>query len=123
MCAPKPKTMCAVCATMPASRCGAAITRLEQGLVGDEWTERTMSWKDYDKLFDELLRDVVQATIPTAPTGLAARTNRLIACDVDEARTAGDSHLWSVWHGREPFEWYRTRSGSLRQRIRLPVVP
>ncbi len=20
----------------------------------------------------------------------------------------GDAHLWSVWHGREPFEWYRT---------------
>ena len=22
--------------------------------------------------------------------------------------TAGDAHLWSVWHGRQPFEWYRT---------------
>ena len=21
---------------------------------------------------------------------------------------SGDSHLWSVWHGREPFEWYRS---------------
>ncbi len=22
--------------------------------------------------------------------------------------TRGDAHLWSVWHGRQPFEWYRT---------------
>ncbi|MGV2435117.1 MAG UNVERIFIED_CONTAM: hypothetical protein LVT10_09795 [Anaerolineae bacterium] len=24
-------------------------------------------------------------------------------------QTVGDTHLWAVWHGKEPFEWYRTR--------------
>ena len=31
---------------------------LEQGLVGDEWTDTTMSWDDYDKLYDDLLPEV-----------------------------------------------------------------
>ncbi|MBN1966526.1 MAG: glycoside hydrolase family 2 protein, partial [Anaerolineae bacterium] len=37
---------------------------LEQGLVCPEWTDRTMSWDDYGKLFDTLLPDVVQRLDP-----------------------------------------------------------
>jgi len=81
---------------------------LEQGLVGDEWTERTMSWEDYGKLFDQLLPNVVKALDPErdywpcsphSPVGDRRQFNN---------PTCGDAHLWSVWHGQEPFEWYRT---------------
>jgi beta-mannosidase len=82
---------------------------LEQGLVGDAWTERQMSWADYGKLFDVLLPEVTGRLDPdrdywpcsphTPPPGERKNHN-----DPDR----GDAHLWSVWHGRQPFEWYRT---------------
>ncbi|MBI1258619.1 MAG: glycoside hydrolase family 2 protein [Chloroflexi bacterium] len=81
---------------------------MEQGLVGDEWTERTMSWKDYDKLYEVLLREVVQTNDPDGnywPSSPHKTANRVEWMNPN----TGDSHLWSVWHGREPFEWYRTR--------------
>ncbi|MCL5271238.1 MAG: glycoside hydrolase family 2 protein, partial [bacterium] len=81
---------------------------LEQGLVGPAWTDRQMSWEDYGKLFDKLLPELVGAldpqrdywpASPHSPVGDRADFNNP-AC--------GDAHLWSVWHGRQPFEWYRT---------------
>ena len=81
---------------------------LEQGLVGEEWDDRRMSWEDYGKLFDKLLPQVVKELDPDrdywpssahSPCGNRADSNN---------PTCGDAHLWSVWHGRQPFEWYRT---------------
>lgn len=81
---------------------------LEQGLVADEWTESTMSWDDYGKLFDVLLPEVVAAldpqtdywpSSPHSPQG--PRWDWM-------SPKWGDAHLWQVWHGKEPFEWYRT---------------
>jgi beta-mannosidase len=81
---------------------------LEQGLVGPAWTERQMSWEDYGKLFDQLLPEVAGALDPQrsywpcsphTPIGDRANFND---------PTCGDAHLWDVWHGRKPFEWYRT---------------
>ena len=81
---------------------------LEQGLVGDDWTETTMSWDDYSRLFDALLPEVVGRldpqrdywpSSPHTPVGDRRDFNN---------PDAGDAHLWSVWHGKMPFEWYRT---------------
>ena len=81
---------------------------LEQGLVGPEWTERTMNWQDYSRIFDQLLPEVTQQldpqrsywpSSPHTPHGDRANFND---------PTCGDAHLWDVWHGRKPFEWYRT---------------
>jgi len=80
---------------------------LEQGLVHEEWTETTMSWEDYGKLYDELLPNIVNKldpqrdywpSSPHTPVG-----NRFDFNNPD----SGDAHLWSVWHGKMPFEWYR----------------
>ncbi len=82
---------------------------LEQGLVGDKWTDTTMSWEDYDKLFNDLLPAVVSEydpqtsywpASPHSPVG-----DRVYWMNPD----VGDTHLWFVWHGKEPFEWYRSR--------------
>ena len=82
---------------------------LEQGLVGDEWNGGQMSWEDYGKLFDQLIPEVCQAldpqrdywpSSPHTPEGGDRR-------DFNDP-TRGDAHLWDVWHGRKPFEWYRT---------------
>ena len=82
---------------------------LEQGLVGDVWDDRRMSWEEYAKLFDVLLPELVQQLDPqrdywpcsphTPPPGERKDSND---------PTRGDAHLWEVWHGRKPFEWYRT---------------
>lgn len=82
---------------------------LEQGLVGEVWDDRRMSWTDYASLFDKLLPDAVHALDPdrdywpcsphTPPPGERKNFND---------PTRGDAHLWDVWHGRKPFEWYRT---------------
>ncbi len=80
---------------------------LEQGLVGDEWTDHTMSWADYDKLFNGLLPEVLgrlDADRDYWPGSPHTPGNRPDFNNPSE----GDAHLWSVWHGRQPFEWYRT---------------
>jgi len=81
---------------------------LEQGLVGDEWAEWKMSWKDYGALFDEMIPEICVKFAPqtsywpgsphTPPPGDRKDFND---------PTRGDGHLWEVWHGNQPFEWYR----------------
>lgn len=82
---------------------------LEQGLIGNRgWDHGQMPWSEYSKLFDQLLPNIVKElnpetdywpSSPHSPTG--DRT--------DHSNPAcGNAHLWEVWHGRKPFEWYRT---------------
>jgi beta-mannosidase len=81
---------------------------LEQGWVGNKWNETQMSWKDYSALFDKLLPSIVKRLDPErdywpcsphSPYGDRKDFNN---------PQWGDAHLWNVWHGRQPFEWYRT---------------
>lgn len=82
---------------------------IEQGLAGPEWTEKTMAWDDYRHLFEAVIPKALQETAPgsnywpgsphTPPPGKRDDFNNL---------DRGDTHLWEVWHGRKPFEWYRT---------------
>jgi len=80
---------------------------IEQGLVADDWSPTTMSWRDYDKLFNQLLPEIVEELAPgvdywpgSPHTPGSGRTD---FNDPDR----GDAHLWGVWHGKKPFEWYR----------------
>jgi beta-mannosidase len=81
---------------------------LEQGAVAEKWDKRHMSWRDYCKLFDRLLPQVVNRLDPvrdywpSSPHSPAGDRN-----DFNNP-SCGDAHLWDVWHGRKPFEWYRT---------------
>jgi beta-mannosidase len=79
---------------------------LEQGAVGDKpWQ---MSWEDYGRLFDRLLPSVVQRLDPdTAYWPCSPHSPHGDRADHRNPR-CGDAHLWDVWHGRKPFEWYRT---------------
>jgi beta-mannosidase len=81
---------------------------LEQGLVQDEWGERSMSWSDYAKLFDQLIPDIVARLDPDTcywpSSAHSPMGNRL---DFNNQHW-GDAHVWDVWHGLKPFEYYRT---------------
>ncbi len=80
---------------------------LEQGLVGDRW-EGTMSWEDYSKLFDVLLPDVIRR-LDGGRDYWPSSAHSPLGDRLDHKNPAcGDAHLWDVWHGRKPFEWYRT---------------
>lgn len=80
---------------------------LEQQGVGAGDPKR-MTWEEYGSLFDKLLADTVSELSPTtdywpssphSPNGDRADYNN---------PKCGDAHLWEVWHGQLPFEWFRT---------------
>lgn len=81
---------------------------IEQGMGSDTWQE-VLSWEDYGKLFDDLLPSVVArldgqtAYWPGSPHSPKGDRNDWINPNW------GDTHLWMVWHGKQPFEWYRSR--------------
>lgn len=99
---------------------------LEQDHVGPEWTGGKMSWKDYGALFDELLPKIVAEedprrdywpSSPHSPPDFGAKEELYCPAGRDASAgrrenynnpACGDAHLWSVWHGGKPFEWYRT---------------
>lgn len=81
---------------------------LEQGLVGDAWTDTTMSWEDYGRLFDELLPEVVARLDPETDYWPASPHTPVGDRGDFNNPDSGDAHLWNVWHGKMPFEWYRT---------------
>jgi beta-mannosidase len=81
---------------------------LEQCHCVDDAGGKYMTWKEYRSIFDRLLPELVRrhdgerAYWPSSeysPCGDRSDTRN---------PDCGDGHLWNVWHGREPFEWYRT---------------
>lgn len=83
---------------------------LEQGIVADKWdTERIqMSWADYSRLFDKLLPGLVKEYSPQTAYWPGSPHSPLGDRVDSNNPDWGDAHLWEVWHGRKPFEWYRT---------------
>ena len=83
------------------------IEQIGHMFLGDP-AEGKMTWDEYKKLFDVLLPEVIQnydperdywPSSPHSPVGDREDWNN---------PTCGDAHLWTVWHGRQPFEWYRS---------------
>jgi beta-mannosidase len=67
-----------------------------------------MSWQDYGKLFDQLLPDLVAELDPETDYWPGSpHTPHDDRRDWNDPRW-GDAHIWEVWHGMEPFEYYYT---------------
>jgi beta-mannosidase len=81
---------------------------MEQGWVGDEWNDRQMSWEDYSKLFDKLLPEMVKKLDPERDYWPCSPHSPHGDREDFNNPNWGDTHLWDVWHGKKPFEWYRT---------------
>lgn len=81
---------------------------IEQGMPSDEW-KASMSWEDYEKLFDQLLPSLVKELDPQASYWPGSPHSPTGDRELWENQTCGDTHLWAVWHGKQPFEWYRDR--------------
>ncbi len=75
-------------------------------LVNDDGSGGRMTWVEYDRLFNELLPGLVAEHDPDRsywPSSSHYPPDRRRPNEED----AGDAHLWQVWHGRQPFEWFR----------------
>ncbi len=81
---------------------------IEQGLARETWTNWSMSWKAYGKLFDELIPEVLAKLDPQSSYWPGSPHSPLGDRKDFNNPTCGDAHLWDVWHGKKPFEWYRT---------------
>jgi beta-mannosidase len=83
---------------------------IEQGIAAEEWDSEkiTMPWDDYKKLFDELLPEIVADHNPQ--TDYWPGSPHTPQGDRNDYNNpdSGDAHLWDVWHGLKPFEWYRS---------------
>ncbi len=82
---------------------------IEQGLPHSPGWLESMSWEDYSRLFDDLLPSIVSTLAPQTDYWPGSPHNPCGDRTDYNSQNCGDSHLWGVWHGKEPFEWYRTR--------------
>ncbi len=80
---------------------------MEQGAAG-AGTWPTMNWKYYKPIFDTLLADVVKKHAPQTDYWPSSPHSPYGKREDHANPECGDAHLWAVWHGRQPFEWYRT---------------
>ncbi|MHB9108921.1 MAG: beta-mannosidase [Armatimonadota bacterium] len=67
-----------------------------------------MRWADYKRLFDELLPGVVAQLDPETDYWPSSPHSPGDKRENADDPTCGDTHIWAVWHGRQPFEYYRT---------------
>jgi beta-mannosidase len=76
--------------------------------IGEKWDAFHMTWEDYGMLFDRLLPELVKELDPGRDYWPGS-PHSPCGDRMDSGNPAcGDAHLWDVWHGRRPFEWYRT---------------
>jgi beta-mannosidase len=82
---------------------------LEQiGFVTEDAEEPYMNWEEYVRLFDQLIPEVLAEEDPDRPYWPSSEHSPLGNRENSSHPAWGDAHLWSVWHGKQPFEWYRT---------------
>ena len=82
---------------------------LEQiGFVRNDADDPYMDWPEYARLFDQLIPEVLAEEDPDRPYWPSSEHSPLGNREESTNPHWGDAHLWSVWHGKEPFEWYRT---------------
>lgn len=63
-------------------------------------------WKDYKKIFQEVIPKMVAEVSPKA---IYWPSSPSIGWGHKESLTEGDSHYWGVWWGEQPFEMYNEK--------------
>jgi beta-mannosidase len=65
-------------------------------------------WKQYDALFNHLLKDVVTEY---APESFYRPSSPCYRPEGGTSDKSGDRHYWDVWHGRKPISEYNKERG------------
>ena len=87
--------------------CGNNEIEQIKSLIGKPETG-AMTWAEYKRLFDRAIPRVLETEDPARDYWPSSEHSP--HGDRTDSRNPrwGDAHLWDVWHGRKPFEWYRT---------------
>lgn len=75
-------------------------------ILGDEPGQ--MPWDEYIHLFDKVIGSIVKKQDPQRDYWPSSEHSPVGDRKYSANPDCGDAHLWKVWHGRKPFEWYRT---------------
>lgn len=75
-------------------------------ILGDEPGQ--MPWGEYINLFDKVIGSIVKKHDPQRDYWPSSEHSPVGDRKFSANPDCGDAHLWKVWHGRKPFEWYRT---------------
>ncbi|ROI04583.1 glycoside hydrolase family 2 protein [Chryseobacterium sp. G0240] len=79
-------------------------------------------WKDYKKLFHEVIPDALKANL-TADKNIYWPSSPSIGWGHKESLTEGDSHYWGVWWGEQPFEIYNEKVGRFMSEYGFQGMP
>ena len=84
--------------------------------------QETDIWKDYEKLFHELIPKTLDSLLsPTENRYWSSSPS--IGWGKKESLTQGDSHYWGVWWGMEPFEMYEKKVGRFMSEYGFQGMP
>jgi beta-mannosidase len=77
-------------------------------------------WKDYTRIFREMLPELVQQYDGTRPY---ISTSPMHGWGRRQSMTEGDSHYWGVWWGLEPIEKYREKVPRFMSEYGMQAMP
>lgn len=84
--------------------------------------DSTKIWKDYQKIFQELIPNTLEKLLPKEKN-LYWSSSPSIGWGRKESLWQGDSHYWGVWWGKEPFEIYTTKVGRFMSEYGFQGMP
>ncbi len=82
------------------------LEQMVVGFDGESWPK--MPLELYKQLFDEWIPNALASVLPDAIYWPSSAHSPVGDRKAHESPNSGDAHLWDVWHGEKPFEWYRT---------------
>ncbi len=92
-------------------------------LISEQVEQGKMTEKEYLYLFDTVIPEMLSLYDPERSYWPSSAHSPV--GDRKDANNphSGDAHLWEVWHGREPFEWYRTCEHSFNSEFGFQSFP
>ncbi|MDI9256568.1 beta-mannosidase [Flavobacterium sedimenticola] len=84
--------------------------------------DSTKIWKDYQKLFHELIPKTLDSLLPENENRYWP-SSPSIGWGRKESLLSGDAHYWGVWWGMEPFDMYRQKVGRFMSEYGFQGMP
>jgi beta-mannosidase len=95
---------------------------LEGAFNGEKWTNMKMSFEDYDKIFNGILKSAVEELDPQGnywpASPLCTAKDRTAV-----AEEAGDAHVWEAWFTDAPFENLRNHKNRFASEFGFQSMP
>ncbi|MBF03265.1 MAG: beta-mannosidase [Flavobacterium sp.] len=84
--------------------------------------DSTQIWKDYQKVFHELIPNTLDSLYPEKKA-IYWPSSPSIGWGRKESLLQGDAHYWGVWWGKEPFEIYEEKVGRFMSEYGFQGMP